>query len=88
MKIVMQNEQDKDKIMMNLKNLKGNEKYKGVSVTDDHSIKERNTIKVWVEKARAANAAESPDSAYGWEVRGSPKNGMKLKKLKKRAIGL
>lgn len=88
MKIVMQNEQDKDKIMMNLKNLKGNEKYKGVSVTDDHTIKERNTIKEWVEKARAANAAESPDSAYEWKVRGSPKNGMKLKKLKKRAIGL
>ena len=80
----MNSEQEKDRVMDNLKELKGKDKYKGISVTDDHTIKDRNTIKEWVEKAKSANANEAEDSIYEWKVRGSPKNGMCLKKLKKR----
>ena len=85
-KVTMKSEQDKDRVMASLKELKGKDNYKGVSVTDDHTIKERNTIKEWVDKAKTANANEADDSIYEWKVRGSPKNGMSLKKLKKRQI--
>ena len=50
MKLVMLNEDDKDRILDNLKTLKGNETYKGISVTSDHTIQERNLIKQWVDK--------------------------------------
>ena len=63
----------RDRIMVNLKQLKGQEKYKGVSMTDDHTIKDRNVIQERVEKAKRAKANE-------WRVRGTPKNGMCLKK--------
>ena len=85
-KVTMNSEQDKDRVMASLKELTGKDNYKGVSVTDDHTIKDRNTIKEWVEKAKTANANEADDSIYEWKVRGSPKNGMSLKKLKKRQI--
>ena len=85
-KVTMKSEQDKDHVMASLKDLKGKDNYKGVSVTDDHTIKDRNTIKEWVEKAKTANANEADNSIYEWKVRGSPKNGMSLKKLKKRQI--
>ena len=55
-----------------------------VSITHDHTIKERKTITEWVEKAKAANAAEPIDSIWEWKARGTPKNGMQLKKLRKR----
>ena len=38
MKLVMLNEEDKDRLLDNLKTLKGNEIYKGISVTSDHTI--------------------------------------------------
>ena len=84
MKIVMQSEEDKDLVMSRLINLKGKETYKGISITDDHSIADRNIIKEWAEKAKTANANESADSLYEWKIRGSPKNGMRLKKFRKR----
>ena len=63
-KVTMCNESDKSRIMANLRMLKDKEKYKGVSVTDDNSIKDRNLIKQWAEKAKAANQNESPDTLY------------------------
>lgn len=84
MKVVMQNEADKDLVMARLINLKGKEVYKGISITDDHSIADRNVIKEWTEKAKTANNNEPAESLYVWKVRGSPKNGMQLKKFRKR----
>ena len=83
-KVEMVDEQSKDKIMSSLKHLKGKDKYKGVSISDDHTVKDRNTIREWVEKAKAANALEPADCDYEWKARGCPKNGMRLKKLRKR----
>ena len=54
-KVMMQSEEHKDRIMANLKELKGEEQYKGISVTDDYTIKDRNMIKEWIEKAKKAN---------------------------------
>ena len=82
-KVVMQNETDKDLVMARLNQLKGKEKYKGISITEDHSIADRKIIKEWAEKATAANANEPAESLYEWKVRGSPKNGMQLKKFQK-----
>jgi hypothetical protein len=83
-KVTMIDEQSKDRIMANLKNLKGKDNYKGVSITDDHTVKERNTIREWVEKAKAANALEPTECEHEWKVRGCPKNGMRLMKFRKR----
>ena len=53
-KVVMHSDEDKDLVMGNLKELKGKEQYKGVSISNDYTIKERNTLKEWVEKAKKA----------------------------------
>ena len=82
----MNNERDKDRVMECLKNLKGKEKYNGISITEDHTTKERDTIREFVEKAKAANANEAADSLYEWKVRGTPKNGIQLKRFRKRSL--
>ena len=43
--VIFHSEQEKEKIMRNLGNLKDNEKYKGVSITEDYTLKDRETIK-------------------------------------------
>ena len=70
--------------MASLTNLKGNENYRGISITDAHTTQERDAIREWVRKAKDANANEPDDSGYEWKVRGTPKNGMQLKKFRKR----
>ena len=80
----MHSDEDKDLVMANLKELKGKEQYKGLSISDDYTTKERNTLKEWVEKAKKANDDEPTDSQYEWKARGAPKNGMRLMKFKKR----
>ena len=83
-KVVMRSAKDKDLVMANLINLKGNAAYRSISITDDYTPKERQTRNEWVVKAREANEAEPSDSMWVWRARGSPKNGMFLKKFKKR----
>ena len=48
----MCSDEDKELVMANLKELKGKEQYKGVSITDDHTIKERNMLREWVKKSQ------------------------------------
>ena len=84
MKLVMLNEEDKDRLLDNLKTLKGNEIYKGISVTSDHTIQERNLIKQWVDKAKRANEEEPAGTKYVWKIRETPKNGTSLKKFNKK----
>ena len=84
MKLILRNDADKNRIMASLKNLKGREEYKGISVKDDYTIQDRNLIKQWVEKAKNANPQEPVGSKYEWKVRGTPKNGMFLKRFQKR----
>ena len=84
LKLIMSSEEDKKKVMSSLVNLKDQEKFQGLSVTDDYTLTQRQTIKEWLEKAKQKNAAEPADSQYVWRARGTPKNGMFLKKLIKR----
>ena len=84
LKITMINESDKDRVLASLSNLKGKDDYIGVSITEDYSLKERELIKSFSQKAKDANENEDGDSQFIWRVRGTPKNGLFLKKFKKR----
>ena len=75
--------EDKENITDNLTRLKNAVQFKSISITDDYTIEERKTIKIWVEKAKTANE-EGENSFYTYKVRGSPKNGMRLVKFTKR----
>ena len=44
-KIVFNNEEDKEKVLNNLENLKDIQMYKGISITPDHTYSERMLIK-------------------------------------------
>ena len=70
--VVMNTEEEKKRILSNLRNLKGIPEYKTISVTEDYTITEKRMIKDWSDKAKEKNKNESPDSKFVWRVRGSP----------------
>ena len=73
------------KILRNLRNLKGNLEYIGVSIKEDYTFNERQYIRNFVEKAKAMNALEETKmSDTVWRVRGTPKNGLTLKRFTKK----
>ena len=83
-KIIMKCVEDKENITDNLTRLKNAEQFKSISITDDYTIEERKTIKIWVENAKTVDEEEGENSFYTYKVRGSPKNGMRLVKFTKR----
>ena len=84
-KLIMNNENEKDQIMKNLNKLKNaDERLKKISVTDDYTEDERHLIKTWVQKANTKNCKEDDNSKFVWKVRGSPKNGLRLVKFTRR----
>ena len=83
MKVVMRNETDKKSIMNNLRRLKGIVEYKGISITEDYTLSERNMIREYAEKVREKNQLEPEESNYIWRLRGTPKNGLVLKRFMK-----
>ena len=85
-KVTFHNENDKEMIMSNLKKLKGKNIYKVISVTDDYTISERNMIKEFITQAKQKNSTEPENSEYIWKVRGTPKNGLIVKRFKKAKI--
>ena len=85
-KVVLDCENDKNNLLKNLRKLKGKDNYKGVSVTDDYTIKDRSLLKEWAEKAKLKNFEEPEESLFEWKVRGCPKNGLSLKKFRKRDL--
>lgn len=82
-KIVLRNENEQEKVMNSLRNLKGQERFKGVSITADYTVSERQQIREFAIKAKENNNNEPADSEIVWRVRGTPKNGLCLKKFKK-----
>ena len=82
-KLVMNSEDDKRKVMENLRKLKDNNTFFGLSVAHDYTIAERELTKEFSEKAKERNDNEPQDSKYIWKIRGNPKNGLHLKKLLK-----
>ena len=84
-KLKLSSESEKDKIMRRLPNLKTAEDHiKRASVTHDYTIDERDLIRKYVQDAKTANNEEPPNSQFVWKVRGDPKNGLQIKKFKKR----
>ena len=81
--LIMNSEGEKDKLLQSLTKLKDKADYKGISVTDDYTIAERKLITEWRDKAKAKNTEEGEASKYIWRVRGTPKNGLSLKRFMK-----
>ena len=72
-KLVFNNEEDKEKVLNNLKNIKGTQIYKGISITSDQTYSERMLIKEYYERAKAKNVLEGGDSSFVWRVVGVQK---------------
>ena len=68
--------------MDSLKNLKDVPQFRGISITDDYTLAEREMIKEFQQKARKMND-DNPEEETVYRVRGCPKNGLCLKKIKK-----
>ena len=85
MKVVINIEEERNRILSNLRYLKDIPEYKTISVTEDYTITERRMIKDWSDKANEKNKNESPDSKFVGRVQGSPKNGLRLKRFLKPA---
>ena len=85
LKVVFKTKDDQQKVLSNLRNLKGNNDYLRISIKEDYTYNERQFIKSYVEKAKAMNALEETKmSDTVWRVRGSPKNGLKIMRFTKR----
>ena len=82
LKISVETEEEQQKIIENLKNLKGNQDYKGISIKEDYTMSERQLIKEYIEQAKALNAKETAKETTNiYKVRGTPKNGLFLKRF-------
>ena len=82
-KVVMDTKEERNRILSNLRNLKGIPEYTIISVTEGYTVTEGRMIKNWLYKAKEKNKNESSDSKFVWRVQGSPKNGLQLKRLMK-----
>ena len=79
----MNTEEEKDKIMSRLPNLKNSrDRIKKITVTEDYTVEERQEIKKWVVCAKEKTKEEN-DENITWKVRGTPKNGLRLVKITK-----
>ena len=83
-KVVCNSEEDQQKVLTNMRNLKNKSSYKGISVTEDYTLNERILIKEFSEQAKIKNIQEETNNSnIIWRVRGSPKNGLIIKKFTK-----
>ena len=82
LKLVFKTVDEQQKVLNNLRNLRGNDEYKKVSIKEDYTVNERDLIKEYVNQAKAQNAIEEANNTnIVWKVRGSPKNGLILKRF-------
>ena len=78
-KLTMNSEEDKDKVLNNLKALKDKPLYKRISITADYTYSERQLVRDYRERANQKNDNETANQTnYIWRVRGTPKNGLRL----------
>ena len=78
-KVILQNTDDKEKVMASLSKLKNAApSLRGISVRDDYTLEERKLIKSFYDEAKRQNEAEN---VTYWKVRGTPKNGLKVVKV-------
>ena len=68
----------KSQIMSRLSNLKNSEeRFRTLSIRDDHTFEERQLIKEWSTKTKSMNAAVTNNECF-YKLRGSPKNGLRI----------
>ena len=64
--------------MSRLSNLKNSEeRFRTLSIRDDHTFEERQLIKEWSTKTKSMNDAVT-NNQYFYKLRGSPKNGLHI----------
>ena len=83
-KVTFNEVEDQKSVMMNLRNLKGNEDYKGISIREDYTILERKTIREFVNQAKDRNAKEVQNSRFLWKVFGTPRKELMIKRTLKK----
>ena len=84
LKFVMGSIEDKFSVMSRLSNLKtAEEQYKNISVKDDCTPSEREIIK---QKHMQANEMNERDNTTEWKGRGTPKNGLRIVRIKTRSV--
>ena len=72
----MKSEADKDKVMGNLRKLKGTEDlFEKISITPDYSSNDREMIK---DKVKEAKKQQEENPGRIFKVRGDPKNGLRI----------
>ena len=82
----MNSEEDKDKVLNNLKALKDKPLYKAISITADYTYSERQLVRNYRERANQRNDEETANQTnYIWRVRGTPKNGLSLMRFVQRS---
>ena len=75
-KVAMKSEAEKDKVMGNLRKLKGTEYLFGkISITSDYSSNDREMIK---DKVKEAKKQQEENPGRIFKVRGDPKNGLRI----------
>ena len=80
--VVLNNEEDKNTVLDNLKNLQGKLLYKGVRITSDYTIRQRLLIKDFHEKAQEKNREEEQNRTnFMWKIRGTPETGLTLRRF-------
>ena len=81
LKIIMASVQNKDNIMRNLGKLKdAPENLRKISVTDDYTQEEQESIRQKVAEAKKMTETKG-EGKYVWRVRGTPKNGLILRRF-------
>lgn len=87
-KVIFKSTDEKYKVLNNLKNLKGKELYKTISVTHDYTFNEREVLNNFLRQAKEKNELDTTENKdYKWKVWGSPKNRLFLKKVKMSKVG-
>ena len=80
LKLVMKSIEEKQSVMSRLSNLKtAEEQYRKISVKDDYTPSERELIRYKHKQAQEMNEKENTNL---WKVRGTPKNGLRIVKVK------
>ena len=80
--VVLNNEEDKNTVLDNLRNLQGKLLYKGVRITNDYTFSERLLIKDFHEEAQEKNREEEQNRTnFMWKVRGTMETRLTLRRF-------
>ena len=88
LRITMESTNLKAEFMSKLWRLKyAEDEYKKIRITDDFTFEEREEIRQWVEMAKNKNEEENNENEgvkrnYTWKVRGTPKTGLRIVKIR------